>query len=940
MVDLKRLLKEATSCEVRFDVLSRKIYSVDASIYEVEPLGIVMPRTQEDLYQAVKIACQQNCTLTPRGAATGITGGCLGKGLILDTSKYLTSILDIHWEKRYALVEPGVVQDALNKALAEKGFRLGPDTSTGDRATLGGMAGNNAAGARSLLYGKMVDAVEEIELILSSGQKLIFKEESEASWNDKLALPSLEGDIYRQLEAIRREFGETIRNHFPKLPRRASGYNLDELIKPFPINPAKLIVGSEGSLGVISKIKVKIELKPKLTALCLVFFDNIIEAMRTTLEMLSYSPIALEMIDDKILEAGRKSPAMRGKLDWLKTIPKAIFVAEFMADSPEELKEKLSHFKNEMLQKNIGFERVELYDPELISHIWSVRKAGLGLLLSKRSYTRAIAFIEDLSIPPANLAPFFEKFLAYLKQVNKEAGIYGHVGSGCMHIRPFINLQSQEELKLAKKMMLDIAEIVLEYGGAMSGEHGDGLLRSWLNEKIFGPQLYTAFKRLKKAFDPLNLMNPGKVVDGSAFEEDLRFVPEREPSVQKTFFTFAKEGGLALSADLCNGNGLCRKKEGLMCPSFQVTNDEYDSTRARANALRSLFNQTIQPAHLSNPQLQKILELCIECKGCKTECPSQVDMAKMKAEALYQYQEKYGYSLKSRLFAHLASLLRWGSFFPTIANAIGPWIKSFIGIPKKRTLPYLAEKRFSKMHLEQPSLNKSVILFNDTYNEFLHPEIGLAAIKVLNLLGYQVIILPWECCGRPLISKGFLKEAKQRAKLLAEKFLPYLKKGIPIVGIEPSCLLSFWDEYQEFLPEDQAKLFRENSFLFDAFLAKHLKKGEPLFPSLEMGSILIHSHCHQKALLGTKPTLDVLRSFPNLKVKEIPSGCCGMAGSFGYDHYDFSMKIGELVLFKEITPHTQEIIVANGFSCRTQIGDGTGKRAKHLAEFLAEMLDV
>lgn len=930
---------KSTTCEVRFDALSRKIYSVDASIYEVEPLGVVIPRTCEDLFQAVKILCQENVQITPRGAATGITGACLGKGWVLDTSKYLTSILEINWEKKFAIVEPGVIQDALNSALAEKGFRLGPDTSTGDRATLGGMAGNNSAGARSLLYGKMVDAVEEIELILSSGQKLIFKEENEASWNEKLALPTLEGDIYRHLESIRQKFGDAIKKHFPNLPRRASGYNLDELVKPFPINPAKLIVGSEGSLGVISKIKVKIEPKPKTTAICLVFFHDIIEAMRSIPEMLAHSPIALEMIDDKILEAGRTSPAMRGKLNWLKTIPKAIFVAEFIADSQEKLEEKIDHFKNEMRQKNIGFDRVEIYDPELISHVWSVRKAGLGLLLSKRSYTRAIAFIEDLSIPPANLAPFFEKFLAYLKAVSKEAGIYGHVGSGCMHIRPFINLKSQEELHLAKKMMLDIAEIVLKFGGVMSGEHGDGLLRSWLNEKMFGPQLYAAFKQVKKAFDPLNLMNPGKVVDGTPFEESLRFVPQRVPTEQKTFFSFAKEGGLALSADLCNGNGLCRKKEGLMCPSFQVTNDEYDTTRARANAFRAIFNRTLQPAELSNPELQEVLKLCIECKGCKTECPSQVDMAKMKAEALYQHQEKYGYSVKSRLFAHLASLLRWGSFFPKFANTVGPWLKSFIGIAKERSLPHLSQKRFSEIPLQNPPTNKSVILFNDTYNEFLHPEVGLAAVKVLNALGYQVITLPWTCCGRPLISKGFLKEAKQRAQQLADLLLPYLKKGIPIIGIEPSCLLSFWDEYQEFLPAEEAKLFRENSFLFDAFLATHLKEGKPLFPSQETGSILIHSHCHQKALLGTKPTLDVLRNFPNLIVKEIPSGCCGMAGSFGYEHYDFSMKIGELVLFKAIRSHLPDVIIANGFSCRTQISDGTGKRAWHLAEFLKRLLE-
>lgn len=934
---MNEFLKEFqnTTCEVRVDAVSQEIYSVDASIYEIKPRAIVLPKNRKDLIDAVRITNETGRAITPRGAATGITGGCLGNDVIIDTSKYLSDIIEINIEKKTATIEPGVIQDHLNAALFSYGYRLGPDTSTGDRATIGGMAANNAAGARSLFYGTMSDAIIEIELVLSNGEILQFNEVTEEEWHEKCKLPTQEGVIYRTLNSIRIEYKGEIAKHFPQIPRRVSGYNLNALIRPFPINTAKILIGSEGTLGIFSKITVKIAPLPACTALCIVGFDSIIEAMKAVGPILQFSPLALELIDAKIIEAGKKAPSMKGKLDWLITNPQALLVAEFQAANEQELKNKVALF--ELSGKQLGKVQFSLFDPKTMANVWALRKAGLGLLLSKRSYSRAIAFIEDLSIPPASLPQFMEKFLLYLEKNNKTAGIYGHAGSGCLHIRPYMDLRHNDERELTEQMMKDIADLILSMNGSLSGEHGDGLIRSWLNEKMFGKNLYQAFLQLKQAFDPKNLMNPGKIVNSQKFSENLRPAPQ---ATVETFFSFAKEGGLILSADLCNGNGQCRKQTGTMCPSFQVTNDEYDTTRARANVFRGIFNRTLPATNLASDELHRILDLCIQCKGCKTECPSQVDMAKMKSEALYHHQKEKGYSLRSRLFAHIPAFFKIGSMLPRMFNALGniAYFKKWVGISSKRNLPKLAELSFSRK--SEANGKPSVVLFIDTYTQYILPQVGQAAIKVLEFLGYQVITPPWQCCGRTLISKGFLKDAKEKARQLIHTLLPYAEKNIPIIGLEPSCLLSFQDEYQDFFPE--ASAIASQSLLFDSFISKHLQDGHNPFSQFSDAlRIFVHTHCHQKAIVGTGATLEVLRAFPNLKATEIGSGCCGMAGSFGYEteHYDFSYQIANLSLLPAIKAMpAKAFIVANGFSCRTQIEDLSGKKAYHLAELLVELL--
>ncbi len=947
--NLEQDLRAHLEGEVRFDDICRKIYSVDASIYEVEPIGIVIPKTREDVIFAVQIAEAHGISVIPRGAATGITGSCLGKGLIIDTSKYLDHILHIDYEKGYALCEPGVVQDTLNQALSGEGYRLGPDTSTGNRATLGGMLANNSAGARSLRYGKMVDHVEAVEMVLANGEIIRFRSCTPVEWEEKCLLNNTEGHIYRTISKIKKEYSEEIEKRFPKIPRRVSGYNLDELIKPGPFNICKLIVGSEGSLGIVTEMKLRIVPKPHITGLCIVHFHDMLEAMNSIQEMLKFHPLSLEMMDHHIISMGKQSNLMKSKLGWLNGNPQTVFIAEFEGENTQEVEDKIQVFEKTMESKRIGYAYTKLTNPEEMSHVWAVRKSGLGLLLSKRTYSRAIAFIEDITLAPEHLPSFMKDFLHLLDQEGKQAGIYGHVGSGCLHIRPYIDLRQSVELKIMTRLMEKVSDLLLEHGGAISGEHGDGLVRSWLNKKMFGDKIYHAFCELKQAFDPDMRMNPGKIVDGQQFLENLRLNPEIPTTNFETFLDFSREGGFELAVDLCNGNGMCRKRENVMCPSFQATGDEYDTTRARAQSLRSLIHGRLKPEELTHQGIHDVLDLCLECKGCKKECPSHVDMAKMKAEVLYQYQEKHGYSFRSKLFAHIGTLNKWMSPFASLFNTLSTSklsrrLLERIGIAPERSLPPLAKERFSTWFNKNRATEKSdkkVVLFNDTFTEFNCPEVGIAAVKILRKLGYEVMVPPWKCCGRPAISKGLLEHARHQSEHLIEEFKLYARQGIPIIGLEPSCILTLKDDLQSLVgnSNDDASLIASMCITIDEFLDHALKETSLPFRASNQ-TVYFHGHCHQKALVGTSHSLALLKRIPGLQVREIDSGCCGMAGSFGYEkeHYDLSMQIGELKLFLAVRSAPDAMIVANGMSCRSQIDHGTERPAQHLVEFLAEYL--
>ncbi len=912
-------IKEAIEGEVRSDPVSRNLYSVDASIYEVMPQAVVIPKNKTDILSTVKIAAKYNIPITARGAATGITGGCLGEGIILDLAQYCNQILEINWEEGYAVCEPGVVQDQLNDALREKGYRLGPDTSTGNRATLGGMLANNAAGSRSLKYGTMADHVIEVDMILSNGEEITIGPET-----------SIHHPIIQQLWQLRDQNKEEIKKRFPKIPRRVSGYNLDAL---FEKNLVKLIVGSEGTLGVVTKIKVRIVPVPEKTTLCVLHFHTIAEGMDAIKKLLKFRPISLEMIDRKILEAGKCSPPIKDKLGWLLEDPEIVLVLELEGDCQEKL--------DALYEQPIGYAQIVLEDAEEQANVWAVRKAGLGLLLSKRSYSRAIAFIEDISIPPKHLPHFMEQFLSYLKSQGKEAGIYGHAGSGCLHIRPYINLRDPEECQQMQAILEEVTRLVKTFEGSLSGEHGDGRVRSWLNPRLYGKKIEHVFMRIKEIFDPKNLMNPGKIVNGEPFLKDLRLDPETPIRNPKTYLDFSKEGGFALSADLCNGNALCRKKEGTMCPSFQASGDEFHTTRARAQTLRGLIHGKLSEKEWTGEKLQEVLDLCLQCKACKSECPSQVDMAKMKIEVLHRHHQEHGVSIRDRVFGYIAKINQLSAPFAGLANRLNatPLMKKVftrIGIAPQRELPKIAQQTFSKWFANHSPINgKPVILFNDTFNEFNCPDVGISAVQVLEKMGYRVILAPRQCCGRPLISKGILEPAKKGAEALVKTLLPFAEQQIPIIGLEPSCLLTITDDFQGLLGYDHEDLQKviQACVTFDQFLA-----GHETLPFDQTGKrIQLHGHCHQKALEGTKTTVKVLEQIG--EVSEIPSGCCGMAGSFGYEkeHYAFSMKIGELVLFPAVRESTG-VLVANGFSCRCQIEHATGKKALHLAQALQSSL--
>ncbi len=935
--------------EVRADPFTKLHYSVDASIFQIEPIAVVIPKTPTDLEAAVAFAREESIAIIPRGAATGIAGGCIGKGLILDLARFQNRILDINYDEEYAVVEAGVVQDQLNAAVAAEGYRFGPDTSTGNRATIGGMLGNNSSGAHSMRYGKTIDNILECEFLLPTGETLqlgtMTAADLEATAEEDTAL----GRICANLVRIRTDLADEIRERYPKIDRRVSGYSLDEMLGD-EVNLAKLVCGSEGTLGIATRMKVKIAKSPNAVGVSVVHFADVIEGLKTVTYMLSHAPFAVELMDDHIMAMGKESPAMRGKLDWLDGDPEGLLVVEFDGESEAEVAGKLDKFEAACKKDQVGYSRVRMTAKDDIANVWQLRKAGLGLLLARRSDEKAIAFLEDSAVPPEKVGEFMGELREYIRGIGKEAGFYGHAGVGLIHLRPMLDLRKQDDLDAMVKMMEDVTEMLLRYGGSLSGEHGDGLVRSWLIEKMYGPKIYQAFRNLKAAFDPDGLMNPGKILDGPRPVQDLRVDPQTKDHPIETAFSF--EGGLPMSAGMCNGNAECRKKEGLMCPSFHVTNDELHSTRARATSVQAIMYGRLPQEELTSKGMYKVMEYCLQCKGCKVDCPSLVDVAKMKSEFLYQYQKKHGTPLRSRIFGNIDKISALASPFAPIANFVMETslnkavMDKVVGITKKRKAPPFARQRFSKW-LKKRGGPKSgdgdkIALFIDTFTEYNYPEIGQAAIKLLEALGCNIKVAEYSCCGRPAISKGMLDSAKKKAKKIQELYGPIAADGYRILGLEPSCILTFRDEHPSLAPSPVADKLATVALTFDEYLNELLEAGKLNLDWDDSSvKVLLHGHCHQKAQVGTNPTLNVLKSIPGFDVQEIPSGCCGMAGTFGYEseHYDFSMRVGELQLFPAIRASDPDtIVVASGLSCRSQIEHGTQRDGKHIVQVLADRL--
>ncbi|HXZ44317.1 MAG TPA: anaerobic glycerol-3-phosphate dehydrogenase subunit C [archaeon] len=954
MDDVIDQLQKRIAGEVRFDPMTKVLYSTDASIYEIEPLGVVIPKTPEDAIATIEICSRYGVPVLPRGAGTALAGQAVGRAVHLDMSKHLNQVLEVNAEERWARVQPGVVLDELNAQLRSHGLWFAPDPSPSNRATLGGMIGNNSSGARSLLYGRTMEHVLEIKAILSDAQTITTRTLTDNELEAKLRVPGLEGDIYRAVQRLVSTHRDEILKRYPKIMRRVGGYSLDEFGNGKPFNLSRILVASEGTLATTLEARINLEPRPTMTALMVVHYRSMLEALESTMEILTTGPSAVELVDKYIMDLTRASLDYARQMTFVQGDPGALLLVEYYGSSREELTAKLDRLETHLKRHGIGIAFTRAVTSEEQQKIWKVRKSGLGLLLGMPGDRKPIAGIEDTAVAPERLADYIRRLDDLVRSHGTEAAYYAHASVGCLHIRPLIDLKQEPDVDRFRSIATQVCELVMEYGGANSAEHGDGLARSCFNEKFFGPALYRAFKELKAAADPQGLMNPGKIVDAPPMTENLRYGGKYRARQITTFFRYSREGGFDRAIEMCNGAAVCRKKlEGTMCPSYMATLEEEHSTRGRANALRAAISGHLPENALTSPRMHEVLDLCLECKGCKAECPSNVDMAKLKSEFLALYYAQHGTPLRARLFARIEQMNRLGCTFAPMSNwvarsALARWFfDRVLGIHQNRQLPPFASQTFDRWFATRaggrPAAPQGpVVLFPDCYMTYNYPDIGKAAVKVLEAAGFDVILAERKCCGRPMISKGLLHEAKANAAYNVDRLSQYAAKGLPIVGCEPSCILIFRDEYPDLVDDPRAGALAKSTFMIEEFLVGlHQRGALNLLFTDGAKSFLLHGHCHQKALIGSAPSLQALRLLPGAKVEEVDSGCCGMAGSFGYEkeHYDLSIAIGNRRLFPAVRAKGPEWeIVAAGVSCRQQIPHGTGRRARHLVEVLADAL--
>ena len=940
--------------EVRFDPVSRMLYRTDASIYELEPEGVVIPHDAGDVAATVEVAGRFGVPVLPRGGGTSLAGQSVGQAIHLDLSKHMNQVLEINETERWVRAQPGVVLDELNAQLKPRGLMLGPDVATSSRANIGGMIGNNSSGTHSILYGKTVDHVLELEVVLADGSLVRLGPVDEDGYRLKAGLPTLEGRVYREVRRIVQEHREEIEKRFPKVMRRVSGYNLDELIKPgAAFDLSKIAVGSEGTLCVVVEAKLRLVPAPKKTAVLACHFAGLDESMEANLEILQTGPAAVELVDKLLLDLTKDSIEHARRRSFLQGDPEAVLFVEYFGDDDAQLRGQVEALEQRLRQRGLGYAFVQALTAASQKDMWEVRKAGLGLLMGMKGDAKPSPGVEDTCVPIEKLPEYVRRVEALMLEHRVVAEYYGHASVGVLHIRPVLNLKTPQGVATLRALEDRISDMAKEYGGAMTAEHGDGFARSEWIEKMFGQQLVEAFTQVKDAFDPAGLMNPGKIVRAPRMDENLRYSPDYRSPATPTFFSFEREGSLQQAVEMCSGVGHCRKKMvGTMCPSYMATLEEEHSTRGRANALRAALAGKLDGEGLHSKQLFQVMDLCLECKACKGECPSNVDMAKLKYEFLAHYYGEHGYPLRSHIFAKIDRFNRFASPVAALANwvmdtAVSRWAMDRLGIDSRRRMPKLASQTFSQWFAGRPAppagTRGTVVLFNDTFLEYNDPQIGVAATALLEAAGFTVVLPASRvCCGRPLISKGFLAQAKERAKENVAALEPYVEMGWPIVGIEPSCMLSFRDDYLDLVADPRAQQVADNVFMLEEFLAGLARKQElGIEFNAAKRKVLVHGHCQQKALLGTGSTLEVLRLAPGFEVSEIQSGCCGMAGSFGYEkeHYEISMKVGEERLFKVVREAGPEVeIAAVGTSCRHQITEATGRRVRHWAEILAEAL--
>jgi FAD/FMN-containing dehydrogenase/Fe-S oxidoreductase len=972
MTELQQALDRELDGEVLFDDYTRHLFSRDASMYAITPVGVVAPRHAGDVEAAVRIAGEHGVPVLPRGGGTSLAGQTVGEALVLDFSRHMSAIVEIDPEARTARVQPGVVQDQLNQAAAAHGLLFGPDTSTSNRATLGGMIGNNSAGSGSVRYGMTIDHVRELDVVLSDASTASFGPVDEAERARRAAGNTLEARLYRELPALVDAHRDAIATGFPKFWRRAGGYRLDRLVDSFDL--ARFVVGSEGTLVVATEAVVGLVPKPSRTVIAVGHFRSTQAAINATEDALSCEPAAVELLDRTILDLSRSKLEYATLGSILHDDPDALLFVSFTGDDAGELSGQLDRLTALWERHGHGYHTLRAETAAQQAALLKVRKAGLGLLMAASSGSnRPAAFVEDTAVDPARLAEYSERFAKVLERHGMRAGFYGHASVGCLHVRPFVDLSRPEEVAKMRAVAEEVRDLVAEFGGANSSEHGDGLARSEFNRHLFGDELYEAMRRVKAIFDPDDRMNPGKIVDAPSMTDNLRepALPPAGPLTTMLDLTVVAGGqhGMRGAADRCMNIGLCRKDDvGVMCPSYMATHREEDATRGRANALVKALSEPDPHTALGDERLHEVLDLCLMCKACKSECPLSVDMATLKAEALHHKHETKGIPLRSRVFAGIRGLNRLGAASAPMSNlpnrvpALRKLMARAIGIAPERPLPTFAQetlltwfhgREVQERHVAVPQVQERGVpelrcrgpltFLGDSFTSFTEPAIGIAAIELLELAGWDVRLESGGCCGRAAFSKGMLDQAKRQASGLVDALAG---TDGPIAGVEPSCVLTLGDEHRALLGADDPRVadVAGRARLVDELLVEAIDDGaltlrEDAWPAGHR--ILYHGHCHQKAEVGTAATVALLRRIPGAEVVEVDAGCCGMAGSFGFEaeHYEVSMKVGEDRLFPAVRAEPDgTVIAATGVSCRQQIAHGTTRRAHHPVELIRAAL--
>ena len=945
-----------------YDDLHKALYATDASVYRKIPLAVAYPKDEKDLQILIEFATSNHLTLIPRTAGTSLAGQCVGDGIIVDVSKYFTNILAFDELNKTITVEPGVVRDELNLFLKPFGLFFGPNTSTSNRCMIGGMVGNNSSGSTSIRYGVTRDKVLQIDGVLSDGSIVSFKELTSKEFKLKTQIKSLEGSIYASIynELSQELVQQEIKNQFPKpsIHRRNTGYAVDELLdsdlfggKDASINIAKLLSGSEGTLVFSTAITLQLDtVQPKESVIIASHFESIKESLKATVLAMNHELYACELMDKVILDCTKNNREQAKNRFFIKGDPEAILMLEVSGDTKEEAQKKADELISNLNENNFGYHHPKVVG-ENIKRMFNLRKAGLGLLGNIIGDKKAVACIEDTAVDLNDLPNYIDEFTKIMDKYQQKAVYYAHAGAGELHLRPILNLKKSEDVSLFRKITTETALLVKKYQGSFSGEHGDGIVRAEFIPLMIGETNYQLLRRIKKSFDPNNVFNKGKITDAFPMDKSLRYSIDRKEPEVKTIQDFSDNQGILKLAEKCNGSGDCRKPAsagGAMCPSYRATKDEKDTTRARANTLREFLTNSKKSNKFNHQELKEVFDLCLSCKACASECPSNVDVAALKSEFLYQYQEENGYSFRNSMFANNVKYNKIGSLFPSLTNLVlNTFLTKFImGISLKRSVPKLTSKTLKSWYNKQThsSSKKIIYIFCDEFTNFYDTEIGKDTVIVLKRLGYNPTFIKHPESGRSFISKGFLKQAKVIANKNVSIFKDLITNKTPLIGIEPSAILTFRDEYIRLADDvNSAKIIAKNTFTIEEFLQNEFEKGNIRTNQFttEKKSIKIHGHCHQKALSSTQATFSILNIPENYSPTIMNTGCCGMAGSFGYEkeHYKISMQVGEDTLFPKIRNTSKETeIIASGTSCRHQILDGTNRYAKHPITVLREAI--